>query len=46
MATDDGLLFFLWDGGKQRISQPAAFAGSDLRDLGLTIGAPAPHRTA
>jgi hypothetical protein len=38
----DGMLFFLWDGGVQRIQQPSAFSDADLTDLGITIGDPAP----
>jgi hypothetical protein len=43
VATDDGLVYFLWDGGRQRIQQPRALAESDLDALGLTIGDPAPR---
>lgn len=34
VATDDGRFFFLWNGGKQRIQQPAAFDEADLDGLG------------
>jgi alkylation response protein AidB-like acyl-CoA dehydrogenase len=38
----DGLVYFIWEGGKQRIQQPAALDDHDLDELGLTIGDPAP----
>lgn len=43
VATDDGRFFFLWNGGKHRIQQPAAFDEADLAGLGLQIGRPAPR---
>lgn len=44
VQVDDGLIYFLWDGGKQRIQQPAAYSDADLAELGLEIGAEAPAR--
>lgn len=38
VATDDGRFSFLWNGGKQRIQQPAAFDHSHLARAGLSIG--------
>jgi hypothetical protein len=42
VEVDDGLVYFIWEGGKQRIQQPAALDDHDLDELGLTIGDPAP----
>jgi len=38
VEVDDGLLYFLWDGGRQRIQQPAAMSDDDLAALGVTLG--------
>jgi hypothetical protein len=42
VESDDGLVYFLWDGGRQRIQQPRALAASDLATLDLTLGETAP----
>lgn len=42
VQVDDGLVYFIWDGGKQRIQQPAAYSETDLEVLGLSVGEPAP----
>jgi hypothetical protein len=36
VEVDDGLLYFLWDGGRQRIQQPAAMNDDDFAELGVT----------
>lgn len=42
VEAGDGLLYFLWDGGRQRIQQPAGLSDDDLVELGLELGDPAP----
>lgn len=42
VEVDDDLVYFLWDGGRQRVQQPAALSEADLVDLGLEIGEAAP----
>lgn len=42
VEVDDDRVYFLWDGGRQRVQQPAALSDADLADLGLTIGEAAP----
>lgn len=42
VEVDDDLIYFLWDGGRQRIQQPAALSAADLVKLGLVIGEVAP----
>jgi hypothetical protein len=43
VQVDDGLVYFMWDGAKQRIQQPAPLSDADLEELGLEIGEPAPE---
>lgn len=43
VTTDDGRIFFLRNGGDQRVPQPPASDEDDLGPLGLTIAGPAPQ---